>query len=511
MSLFEQEHNDNWIIQELAEGLSTTGAFAPVTGGWESWLQECFPTLFKDPAPHHAEFWDHIWSIQRNVRPRPFVALWPRNHGKSTSAETSAVALAARQVRNYCVYVSRTQKQADDHVENIAAMLESPSIANRYPGLSVAAKGIVGNRQLGWRRSRFRTAAGFTVDAFGLDSSIRGIKLENYRPDVIICDDLDERDDSELVTQNMLNKLVGSLIPSGSHDVAIIMIQNLISNHGIFGQLSKYPSQGGADFLATRIISGPIPAIEDLEVERNPEDGLWYITNGTPTWKHFGIQEAQNEIQSGSGLQSFYREHQHRVIDPDMVEIKRDWFTFGPPPPGNVKWVRGWDMATSTKKMNDRWASVRVTQYKGQLYLDAPILRRMTIPDGKRLMKQVMLRELTETACHAVESNAFQIGTVQELREDRDLIRVTIAAVPSTVDKRVAASGWIGRAAEEGIVLVSGYDWEPWIREWEEGFEGVHDDAMDGVSIAYNRYAQFPPRHAMAPVGIDQSNIWESV
>ena len=44
----------------------------------------------------------------------------------------------------------------------------------------------------GWNAQKLRTANGFNVLAFGLDTGARGVKLDNLRPDMIILDDIDE-------------------------------------------------------------------------------------------------------------------------------------------------------------------------------------------------------------------------------------------------------------------------------------------------------------------------------
>lgn len=54
------------------------------------------------------------------------MGIWPRGGGKSTTAEAACVAVGARDVRGYALYISETQDQADKHVESVGAMLESP-------------------------------------------------------------------------------------------------------------------------------------------------------------------------------------------------------------------------------------------------------------------------------------------------------------------------------------------------------------------------------------------------
>lgn len=152
---------------------------------WEAWLREhVLPDNAAPFAPHHVEFWEWVWAIRPGVRPTPFLGVWARGGAKSSSAEMAVVALAAARARKYVLYVSGTQDQADDHVANIGDILESSRIAKAYPDLGERAVNKFGSSK-GWRRQRLRTASGFTVDALGLDTSARGIKLEDQRPDLM--------------------------------------------------------------------------------------------------------------------------------------------------------------------------------------------------------------------------------------------------------------------------------------------------------------------------------------
>src|SRR5690554_6819177 len=160
---------------------------------WEKWLASLFPNYVYAPfADRHRALWEWVWAIEAGVRPRPFVAVWPRGGAKSTSAELATVAVGARRRRRYTWYISETQDQADKHVETIAALLESPKVAHYYPEMAERKIGKYGNSR-GWRRQRLRTASGFTIDALGLDRASRGAKVEEQRPDLMIFDDIDDK------------------------------------------------------------------------------------------------------------------------------------------------------------------------------------------------------------------------------------------------------------------------------------------------------------------------------
>lgn len=265
---------------------------------WREWLAHYFiDFIASDFAPHHVAFWEWVWQLEKGVRPNPFVAIWSRGGAKSSSAELAAAMCAIRRKRKYCVYVSETQDQADKHVATVATLLESAKIEralNRY-----------GNSK-GWRRNRLRTAQGATIDALGLDTAARGIKVDADRPDMIILDDVDGRHDSSAATVKKIETLTTTILPAGSNDCAVLFVQNLIHPDSIASRLCD----GRADFLSDRIVSGPYKAIDNLRYEAR--DGEYVIVAGTPTWEGQSVKVAEGQIKTW-GLQAFLREAQHEV------------------------------------------------------------------------------------------------------------------------------------------------------------------------------------------------------
>lgn len=171
----------------------------------------------------------------------------------------------------------------------------------------------------GWRRNRLTTASGFTVDAIGLDTGGRGIKREDQRPDFMIVDDIDGRHDTSATTAKKAATLTDTLLPAGSTDLAVLAVQNLIHTDSIFSQLAD----GRADFLATRTISGPFPAVHDLAYDIR--DGRAVVTGGTPLWAGQDLIAVQHQIDT-YGLSAVLRESQQEVRrDPDAALWKRAW------------------------------------------------------------------------------------------------------------------------------------------------------------------------------------------
>lgn len=276
-------------------------------------MRTLFPTYVAAPfADRHHALWAWAWAIRPDERPRPFVAIWPRGGAKSTTAELATVMLGARESRRYALYVCETQEQADDHVSTIAALLESDTLAGVYPAMSDRLVGKHGASK-GWRRNRVRTASGFTVDAIGLDTATRGVKMEDARPDLLVLDDIDGGLDSAATTARKIKTITRALLPAGSVDLAVLAVQNLILPDGVFAQLAD----GRADFLAERIVSGPHPAIANLATNqvRQPDGRARYvIAGGEATWAGQPLTICEKQINDW-GLTAFLSEAQHDVQD----------------------------------------------------------------------------------------------------------------------------------------------------------------------------------------------------
>ncbi len=277
-------------------------------GGWRAWLKSNCPKYVSHPfADRHVEFWDWVWAIRAGGDAIPFVAIWPRGGAKSTSAELAVAALGVRHKRRYAIYVCETQAQADTHIANVANLLEKLGVSR--------AVNTYGSAR-GWRRNRLITDIGFTVDALGLDAASRGAKIDEDRPDLLVFDDIDGEHDTLRTTEKKVRTITNSILPAGAPHVAILAIQNMISNTGVFARLANVAPEA-ADFLVDRRLSGPHPAIRDLKTstEKTARGVLRVvISGGEPTWEGQNIAACQAYVDKW-GWKAFDKEAQHNVGD----------------------------------------------------------------------------------------------------------------------------------------------------------------------------------------------------
>ena len=338
---------------------------------WDDWLRSYFHCYFSrsgEPVPFaefHKELWDWVWMLRPGVRPTPLIAVWSREAGKSTNAEIACVAVGARRVRRYGLYISSTQDKADDHVGNVGSILENSDINNEDPSLAQRRVGKYGQSK-GWRRNRLRTASGFTLDALGLDSAARGAKIDEVRPDFIVFDDIDQDGDTEARVMKKIDQITRKILPAGAHDVAVLGVQNLVHGNSIFVRFVD----GRADFLVNRKISGPHPALKDMTFEKDRE-GRVTITHGIPTWEGLDLKRCQSIIHD-IGLNAFLAEYQHdksaqqgaffgdiwveSILCIDPFRIPENWridrsFDYGYSAPFSVGW---WTTSDGETAVNGR-------------------------------------------------------------------------------------------------------------------------------------------------------------
>lgn len=287
-----------------------------VEGNWQNWLRTVGPHTFTGSfAPFHVEFWDWFWRLigkRRAGEPisdeeQAFLAIWARGMGKSANVEWAAIAEGALIGKGYVLYVSGTQNLADGHVQSIRERLEGDEITKYYPHLGQPKVGKHGN-QFGWRQDFLITSGGWAIRPIGLDVGVRGGRVGDLRPTLIIFDDVDDHSDSPLVVHNKLETIARSIIPAGTANTVILGAQNLIHRNSVFNQIVTRKTT----LLSRRIVSGPFPAYLDVQIEhRQTDDGPRdLIVGGTPTWTDFD-QAACQKFLDDTTKEAFLAEYQH--------------------------------------------------------------------------------------------------------------------------------------------------------------------------------------------------------
>lgn len=436
--------------------------------------------------------WRWAAALKPGIRPESLVVILSRGGGKSTTVQLIVAWIGQSVRRRYALYVSSTQDQADKHVSAIAPKLDKLGIGralNKY-----------GNSK-GWRRNILRASNGFNVEALGLDTAARGIKLADelgdHRPDLIILDDIDTERDTPNATAKKVESLRSAIIPAGSTDCAVIAVQNMVLDGGVFSQLAD----GSADFLRRRMPALVVPAVVGLEYEpyQDGERTLYRITGGTAAWE--GQDLATCELQMNDwGLAAFLREAQHEVTGADGYFFDHKAFRTEEKLPGNLsgwRWCRAWDLAATQGGGDYTAGPMHGWSPQGVEYVTDLKHDQLSSDRVRKLIIGTAIEDVRVYGPHTVRipDDPGQAGTYQSEQiaaELRKIPGVKVSVVAPTGRKGVRARGWADQVNNGNVVLIKG----PWNhalkeehRKFREDEQHEHDDIVDADSDAHNELA----------------------
>lgn len=385
--------------------------------------------------------------------------------------------------RRFALYVSETQEQADKHVQSIAGFLELIGVER--------AVNVYGHSR-GWRRNQIRTADGFNVAALGLDTASRGVKLDQYRPDLIVADDVDRHGDTERTVEKKIAALTTAIIPAGSVDCAVLVVQNLVHEEGIVARLVD----GRADFLRDREPAIVEPAVRGLRVEPvRGDDALstYRITAGEATWAGQDLATCERQINAW-GLAAFLREAQHEVAGASGIffDTSRLNYIDATDLPELKRRCRAWDLA-ATEGGGDFTAGPLLAT--NGIPPEAPVYI-LDLRYGQWGTDRVR-REIGEAAEQdgpgtilRLPQDPGQAGKDQRLQLERQFAKFRPRIKPVTGDKATRARGFQD-AVNRGNVYVVRADWNFALREQLRKFrDDVTDQADDVVDSLSDGFAE---------------------
>lgn len=467
---------------------------------WHDWLAEKFPQVCTAPfAARHLRLWNWFETITRGEYKSPRVEVWPRGGAKSTTTELGVVRTGVKLSRRYVLYVSRTQDQADKHVGSIATYMNSAGIER--------AVNMYGHSK-GWRRQELRTANGFNVSSLGLDAASRGIKLDNYRPDLIVFDDIDSQDDSAQIVDKNINSITTSIIPAGSSDCLYLTVQNLVHENGIVAQLVD----GTADFLHDREKAYVEPAVHDLVAKQVEENGklLWKVISGTPTWEGQNLEVVQQQINRW-GMRAFLKEAQHEVRGASGYFFDTTAIKYCPlsSVPAGLRYCRAWDLA-ATEDGGD-WTVGVLMGVKGifpniVVYI-VDIIRQQWESDKVRNLIRDTAKLDGPTVHVRLTQDPAQAGKAQAQQFKVLLRGFPLTILPASGSKAVRARGLAAVVNAGNMIIARPSDvaklhnikqFVEVFRKFKDGVESQADDDVDAGSDAYNTLAP-PPSGPVRP------------
>lgn len=474
----------------LRQGPAKTAKPFQVELDYDTWLQRYFPHVCTSPlGKRHHRLWQWFDSLEPGGSPpTPRVEIWPRGGAKSSTVELAIAYIGTKKdlPRRFVLYVCATQEQADLHVQAISNLLEE---------LGVERQLTKHGHSRGWRRNQLRTADGFHVAGLGLDVAARGIKFDEFRPDLIVFDDVDSEEDTPKTVGKKIARITKKIIPAGATNKAILFIQNIIHEDSVVNQLKE----GRAKFLHNREIPEPEVAVVGLQVttEIQPNgESVYRITGGTATWEGQSLADCEQQIND-QGYEEFLRESQHEIHATEGFVFNEKAFRIikAGEWPDDLKTVRAWDFA-ATHGAGDYTVGVLggySPSTKGSYILD--VRRGQWSPDEVENQLEECAEQDWETyGCRTVlvpddpgSAGDFVVVQIRKL-----LPAYQVIGVNPDKKKAVRARGWAGCVNKGNAYLVeAGWNFE-YIREhrkFREDEEHEHDDQIDPSADLFNKTA----------------------
>jgi hypothetical protein len=262
------------------------------------------PEFIKSKDALQAKWYPDFWA---------YLAIWARGNMKTTLARFMTIVDAllsyAHNVRSYALIVGGTVKKVNGTAKSIGDLLQSDQVKKYAPALSVVQKNEQGASQ-GWTASFINTAAGCVFHFIGLDEGVAGANINNVRPTFIIPDDIDDREDSPVISDSRFQTLTRAVIPTKQWNTLFFFAQNLISRFAVLYRIWKQQVR----VLANRYATEPVPAVRNLVTEERTVNGHVrdIFVSGEITWRGWNHREVQNQIDSMT-LPVFLLECQHEV------------------------------------------------------------------------------------------------------------------------------------------------------------------------------------------------------
>lgn len=356
----------------------------------------------------------------------------PREHAKSTVVSVIFVLYCiCYKLRRFIVVIGDTQPNAALQLASVKEELETNAKLRQDFG------DLVGDKK--WDVNDFRTNTGITMAARGAGQSLRGMRYRQYRPDLIIVDDLENEEDVDNPdSRTKLRRWFKAAVMNLGKSAQIFVIGTILHFDSLLSEMldpEKFVS-----FVKRRY--------EAVDDEFAPESVLW-----PAKWPLTDLK--QKEIDLGSV--EFNQEFRNRPISADTQVFQEEWITRHAyrreEMIGRVFLkVTYYDPAISQKKRADFFASVTLAiDESGFLLVDRATQHKM--PYTKQ--KQFILDRYDEErpVIVGIENQAYQEALKQEIEEQSRLTNryINVVGVPNLTDKFLRIST-ISSLVENGTI-----------------------------------------------------------
>ncbi|MFA5106757.1 MAG: hypothetical protein WC497_00335 [Patescibacteria group bacterium] len=427
-----------------------------------------------------APFHDDLFDITERNDNRYAVITAFRGSGKSTILTLSYPlwAIIGRPQKKFVLILGNTMHQAQTYMKHIKSELEGNLLLRRDLGPF--------QEENNWQAASIVLQKyGARITCASYEQGIRGLRHRQYRPDLIICDDIEDLDSVKTLESRdrTADWFKGEVLPAGDRNTRVFVVGNLLHEDSLIMRLRKEIEEGqfDADYRA-------YPFLDEA---------------GKAAWPgkfpdQASIDAERRKINDEA---AFQREYMLNIIpDVDRV-IQKEWIRYYDDLPDEESGWRygragiGVDPALSQRDGADRTAMVAAKSFiKGKelrvYVLPYPVNERLTPLRSIQRAKKVASRvESGRKTPLFVEDVAFQRHLIDDLKKEG----YPAIGVPTRgLDKRgrlLAVSQYL----ENGQVFFPRHGAEILISQLLGFGAERYDDLVDAFTIIVGELFQHPP------------------
>lgn len=434
-----------------------------------------------------APFQKEIFHITEREDIKNFFCCAFRGSGKSTIITMSYPiwAILGEQQKKFVLILCQTRNQAKQHMINLKMELESNQLLKNDLGPFQEEHDEWGTSSLVFSNMNARVTAAST------EQSIRGLRHNQYRPDLIICDDVE--DIASTKTREGRNKtyqwLTAEVIPAGDRNTRLVIVGNLLHEDSLLMRIKE-------DVTKERIdgVFKEFPVVKGREI-------LW-------PGKYLSMEDIESEKRKAGNEFAWEREYMLHIVSDEEQAIHREWINYYDELPhgetdcqGYQKHIEvriGVDLAISKRDTADYTAMVPAWLYGDgedlRIYILPQIVnRKMTFPETVDLCKVVDNSYFKENDRHPVfiiEDVAYQRSLPQQLESEG--IQNVKTTRPGNQDKRTRLI-LTAHAVKSGKIRFPRKGCEELINQMVHFGVEAHDDLADAFSNVILSTMEDPP------------------
>jgi hypothetical protein len=279
------------------------------------------------PVP---QFHLEIWGLLTDEEKERVLLAIPRGHAKTTLAKLCVIWYWLFTRHRFCVYLSNTAPIAKGACRDIMEWLSHPNFVQIFGKVKVVKQseneGLwIFDLPIG--KGRLKRCI---LRALGQGQQMRGINIDNQRPDLAVVDDVEDLENtgSESQQKKLDQWMYGPFIKALAKTHKIVWLGNMLSKSSLLARQSRNPKWNPVVFGA--LVKGPDGTLSPLWPDRWTVDALM---EDLREYRGMGLVESwmcEMMNMPGHGENGFTADQINYLPVPEPSECACAWITIDP-------------------------------------------------------------------------------------------------------------------------------------------------------------------------------------